>query len=205
MRGKFITLEGGDGSGKSTLAQGLKKYFAEKKSKVLFTREPGGSVIGEEIRRLLLSNEYREMTPRTEALLYAASRAQHVEQVIKPALAEGRHVFCERFVLSSIAYQGYGRQLPVEDIRMINEFATGGLKPDIVLFIHVDWQETLARKTKDGGDRLELSGDSFHKRVYDGYKLLRNREENPVLLDGTKSPEEVLKECIDALEERGVL
>ncbi|MDO5713872.1 MAG: dTMP kinase [Tissierellia bacterium] len=204
MKG-FITLEGGDGSGKSTLAQGLKDYFKRSKIDALFTREPGGSKIGEEIRRILLSHDYLEMAPRTEALLYAASRAQHVEEVIKPALKAGKLVICERFVLSSIAYQGYGRELPISQVSSINDFATNGLVPDLVLFIHVNWQETLRRKITQGGDRLELSGDSFHKRVYEGYQKIQEEETNKILIDGSKSPNEVLNHAIEALKERGMI
>lgn len=202
MRGLFITLEGGDGCGKTTLVEGLKEVFQGRED-VIFTREPGGTPIGEEIRQMILDKGNDAMTSRTEALLYAASRAQHVEEKIEPALEKGYTVICERFVLSSLAYQGYGRQQNLEDIRRINEFAVGKTSPDAVIFMDVDWKETLARKSPKERDRLEEAGESFHRRVFYGYRELKKGKGIHVI-DGTGSPEEVLSACLSILEKKGL-
>ena len=155
MSGIFITLEGPDGSGKSTIVKLISNYLEEKKIDFIFTREPGGTPIGEDIRDIILDNENINMSPRTEALLYAASRSQHISEKIKPALEEGKVVICERFVLSSLAYQGVARKLGIEDVKSINDFAIEGVSPDLTLFFDVDPIYALNRKTnKKRGDRF---------------------------------------------------
>lgn len=203
MRGLFITLEGPDGSGKSTLTRLLGDYLGDKGYDFITTREPGGTLIGEEIRHIILDKKNINISGETEALLYAAARGQHVHEKIMPALEKGQIVLCDRFVLSSLAYQGVGRALGVEDVKAINDFATNGLQPDLILFFHVDPELTLKRKTlKKSGDRLEEEGNDFHKSVYEGYMdLIKIYPENIKLIDATKSIEEVLEQSIKEIEE----
>ncbi len=197
MAGKFITLEGPDGSGKSTIMKKIKEYFIDEDIAFLQVREPGGTEIGEKIRDIILDNDNIEMTPETESLLYAASRSQLVNQKIKPSLKEGINVISERFVLSSLAYQGIGRELGVENVKSINDFGTGGLYPDLTLFFYIDPEISLSRKTASGGDRLELEGSLFHKKVYEGYmELIKKYPENIVVIDANKTVEEVYNESI---------
>lgn len=173
MKGIFIVLEGPDGSGKSTMAKKIGDYFTGRGREIEFTREPGGTVISEKIRELILDNDNTEMDYRTEALLYAAARAQLVSEKIKPWLDEGRIVISERFVYSSFVYQGIGRHLGVDEIKKINDFATVGVKPDMVLLLDVNPEKGLSRKLNiDGGDRLENEAVTFHREVYEGYKKL---------------------------------
>ena len=188
----FITFEGPDGSGKSTIIQKVYDYLIENNFDVIKTREPGGSPIAEKIRNLILDTENTEMGYRTEALLYAASRAQHVEETILPALNENKIVLCDRFLISSLAYQGVGRDLGIENVRKINEFAINGVLPDFVLFFDVDPITTLKRKSSlDTADRLEKEGNNFHERVYNGYKEILNSEKNIEIIDATQSVEDV--------------
>lgn len=188
-KGLFITFEGPDGCGKTSIINLLKEYYKDNE-KVLFTREPGGTKISEKIRDIILSKENKEMSERTEALLYAASRSQHVDEFIKPNLEKGNIIISDRFVLSSLAYQGGGRNLGVENVKKINDFATNGISPDLVFFFYVDPITTLKRKSQSkDADRLELSGDTFHKRVYDTYmNLLEQMKEKKFLrkIDATK-------------------
>ncbi|MBU5294253.1 dTMP kinase [Anaerosalibacter bizertensis] len=202
MSGIFITLEGPDGSGKSTIVKLLSKYLEEKKIDFIFTREPGGTPIGEDIRDIILNNKNIHMSPRTEALLYAASRSQHISEKIKPALEEGKVVICERFVLSSLAYQGVARGLGIEDVKSINDFAIEGVNPDLTLFFDVDPIYALNRKTnKKEGDRLEKEGLNFHKEVYDGYKeLISMYPENIKVIDASKSVKETFKQVRKEIE-----
>lgn len=202
----FITFEGPDGSGKSTIIQKVYDYLIENNYDVIKTREPGGSPIAEKIRNLILDTENTEMGYRTEALLYAASRAQHVEETILPALNENKIVLCDRFLISSLAYQGVGRDLGIENVRKINEFAINGVFPDFVLFFDVDPITTLKRKSfLDTADRLEKEGNNFHERVYNGYKEILNSEKNIEIIDATQSVEDVFSQCIKVLKRRSVL
>lgn len=197
MRGKFITLEGPDGSGKSTIMRKIKKYFSDEGINFLQVREPGGTDIGEKIRKIILDNKNIEMTSETESLLYAASRSQLVNEKVKPSLNKGINVLSERFVLSSLAYQGIGRGLGIEEVKNINDFGTGGLIPDLTLFFYIDPELSLKRKTVKGGDRLEREGSQFHKKVYDGYmQLLKLYPENIIIIDANKNIDEVFKESI---------
>lgn len=202
----FITFEGPDGSGKSTIIQKVYDYLIENNYDVIKTREPGGSPIAEKIRNLILDTENTRMGYRTEALLYAASRAQHVEETILPALNENKIVLCDRFLISSLAYQGVGRDLGIENVRKINEFAINGVFPDFVLFFDVDPITTLKRKSSlDTADRLEKEGNNFHERVYNGYKEILNSEKNIEIIDATQSIEDVFSQCIKVLKRRNVL
>lgn len=202
----FITFEGSDGSGKSTIIQKVYDYLIENNYDVIKTREPGGSPIAEKIRNLILDTENTKMGYRTEALLYAASRAQHVEETILPALNENKIVLCDRFLISSLAYQGVGRDLGIENVRKINEFAINGVYPDFVLFFDVDPITTLKRKSSlDTADRLEKEGNNFHERVYNGYKEILNSEKNIEIIDATQSVEDVFSQCIKVLKRRNIL
>lgn len=198
MSGMFITFEGPDGCGKSTITSLVYENIKDKYD-VIKTREPGGTEISEKIRELILDVNNSLITDRTEALLYAAARAQHVEEKIIPALEEEKIVLCERFVLSSIAYQGYGRGLGEKDIKMINDFATGNIKPDITFLFDTKEQVSVNRKLKAGGDRLENLGEDFHKKVNEAYKELSKRDDY-YIIDATKSIEEVLQSCLNVLE-----
>lgn len=207
MRGKFITLEGGDGVGKSTQMKFIKQYIEQKGYSVLVTREPGGTAIGEKIRDILLDLKNSEMCVQTEALLYSAARAQHVNEKIIPALEEGKIVICDRFSDSSIAYQGFGRKIGYEDVASINEFAVCGLKPDLTLYFDLLPEKGIYRKKNVGDslDRIESELSDFRRRVYIGYKEILKREpERIVKIDAEKSIELVKNDVILALNNIGL-
>lgn len=202
MKGKFITLEGPDGSGKSTMMNLIDQYLAEKGINHIVTREPGGTDIGEKIRSVIVDRENTNMGPETEALLFAASRAQHVHEKIIPALQAGQTVVCDRFLLSSLAYQGVGRGLGIEQVKAINDFGLRGIYPDLILFFHVDPEITLLRKTKEEADRLEAEGGNFHRGVYQGYmNLMEKYPKNIVVVDASRTIEEVYNQTIKAIDD----
>lgn len=177
MRGKFIVFEGIDGSGKSTQQKLLGAYLEELGYRVVYTREPGGTLLGEAIRRVLLDREFAGMDSRAEALLYAAARAEHVMKVIAPALAAGEIVLCDRFLDSSLAYQGYGRGMDLSLIMKINGPATGEILPDLVLILDMPPEVAQLRlgRSGQGKDRIELEEADFYRRVRDGYLELAAR------------------------------
>lgn len=188
MSGHFIAFEGGEGCGKSTQARRLAERLG---GRALLTFEPGDSSLGAEIRRLVLDSPDLAITARAEALLMAADRAHHVEELIRPALAEGRTVVCDRFAGSSIAYQGHGRLLPAGEVEALSRWATDGLWPDLVILLEVPPRRAEARLER-AKDRLESAGDTFHQRVHDGF--LVQAMEDPdrwAVVDGTPSPGEV--------------
>ena len=190
-RGLFISLEGPDGSGKSTQIEFLKTYFEELGLPCVFTREPGGTPISEKIRAIILDKENSEMDDMTEALLYAASRAQHVAEKIRPALSEGKIVICDRYVDSSIAYQGGGRQMGSQ-VAEINAYATMGCMPDLTILIEVDPRVGKKRIAAGERDRLESERIRFHDRVLSGYRKLAEEDPDRVIpVDGTGSREEI--------------
>ena len=198
-KGIFISIEGPDGSGKSTQIENMKAFFSEKKIDVLFTREPGGTAIGERIREIILDKSCTEMDYMTEAMLYAASRAQ----VIKPALAEGKVIVCDRFVDSSIAYQGYGRKLG-DAVRIINNYAVDGCMPDVTFLLKVDPNVGKGRITgrAEKEDRLDAEKTAFHEDVYQGYlQLEQEHPERIVGIDASGSIEEIKAEICRKLEE----
>lgn len=203
--GLFITFEGPDGCGKTSIINLLKEYY-KNNEKIIFTREPGGTKISEKIREIILSNDNSEMSARTEALLYSASRAQHIDELIKPNLEKGNVIISDRFVLSSLAYQGGGRELGIENVKKINDFAINGVNPDMVIFFYVDPLTTLKRKSlSDEADRLELSGDNFHSRVYNTYMKLLEEMKNEKFLkkvDATKSMMEVFEDVKNIIDEK---
>lgn len=173
MRGKFITFEGCEGSGKSTQLRLLGEYLRSAGVDFLMTREPGGSVIAEDIRKIILNGSYTQMCAECEALLYAAARIQHLKEIVEPALASGKLVICDRYVDSSFAYQGYARGLGVEFIAAINAFAIKNYPPDLTVFLDISPKDAFARKHgADPADRMEAAGPEFHSKVYQGYKSL---------------------------------
>lgn len=182
MKGKFITIEGSDGSGKTTQTALLQAYFEKNAcpapfTGVLFTREPGGTAIGETIRQVILDIKNREMADVTEALLYAAARAQHVAEKVVPALEAGYLVFCDRFVDSSVAYQGFGRQLGKERVLTMNEYAVEQVPIHRTIYLDLPPEKGIFRKKGQRAlDRLEEQDLAFHKRVYAGYEWLLERE-----------------------------
>ena len=183
----FISFEGPDGSGKTTQILLLRAALEERGLHVLATREPGGTRIGNAVRTLVLSPEYAEMSQRTEALLYVAARAQIVYEVILPALAEGAVVLCDRYGDSTLAYQGYGHALPLDDLRAMNAFATGGLQPDMTLYLDINVAAGLSRIPASEHDRLEANTLAFHEAVRAGYHVLAQAD--PVrwlILDGAQ-------------------
>jgi len=192
----FITFEGGECSGKTTIIAELSKLFDEMKIKYITTREPGGIKIAEKIRNIILDVENTEMTPETEALLYAAARMQHLHEKVIPMCEKGYVVLCDRFLDSSIAYQGYARGLGVEKVLNINSFALDYL-PDLTIFIDVKPDVALKRLSlRDKSDRLDLEGIKFHDKVYQGYqeacKLYPDRIK---VVDGNQSLENVIEDC----------
>jgi len=203
MRGILITFEGPEGGGKSLQIQKLGEYLKNKGFRVLTLREPGQTKIGEKIRQILLDPKNKNLVPQAETLLFEASRAQLVEEIIKPALAQGIIVLIDRFFDSTTAYQGYGRQLPVEKIEMLNDFATGGLKPDLTILLDLEVEEGLKRREKSGKkDRIDMESLKFHQKVREGYlEIARKNPRRWRIVDASKSPEEVFEEIKKAVEE----
>lgn len=195
MKGLFIVLEGPDGSGKSTMAKMIAQYYQDAGREIVFTREPGGTKISEQIRNIILDNNNTEMSYMTEALLYAASRAQLVSEFIKPNLEKGKIVISERYVYSSIVYQGIARNLGIQNVKEINDFAIDGLEPDLVLFFDIDPEKALNRKlSKGNSDRLENEKINFHKKVYEGYKEISKVYDEITLIDADKSVDELFSD-----------
>ncbi|CAI3439750.1 dTMP kinase [Enterococcus cecorum] len=204
--GLFITIEGPDGAGKTTVLNELfPRLQMIAKKEIIKTREPGGVLIAEKIRQIILNPDHRQMDERTEALLYAAARRQHLVEVIMSALNEGKIVICDRFVDSSLTYQGAGRRIGMKEIAQINEFATEGLEPDFTLYLDVDSDTGLRRiqnHRKKDIDRLDLEGLEFHQRVRHAY--LKLAEENPVRIhriDAKMSLQEVVESSFSAIVE----
>ena len=205
--GKFITFEGCEGCGKSTQVRLFNEYLNKENIPHIFTREPGGEKISEEIRRILLDANNAEMTDECEALLYAAARVQHLNDRVGPALAKGELVFCDRYVDSSLAYQAYARGLGTEFVENINAYALKNYLPDVTVFIDLTPEDAFKRKHgADENDRLEQAGMDFHRRVYAGYKALAERyPERFVCVDGKQSPQEIFDEILQVLKEKNCL
>ena len=174
----FITLEGPDGSGKSSQLHVLADWLREQDVEIYTTREPGGTDIGDQIRKVLHDLKNTAMHPRTEILLYLASRAQHVEEIIRPLLAKGTIVLCDRYADSTMAYQGYGHGVDLEMLKRLLDFSTGGLYPDLTLYLDLDVEQGLNRRKKSGGEwnRLDAYTLAFHTRVREGYLTLAAQE-----------------------------
>ncbi|AIQ33210.1 MULTISPECIES: dTMP kinase [Paenibacillus] len=204
--GFFITLEGGDGSGKTTVLGRVAAYLQNRSMPYRITREPGGVEIAEKIRSIILDPAHTAMDARTEALLYAASRSQHLAEVVEPALREGLTVLCDRFVDSSLVYQGHARGLGIEEVWSINRFAIGNRMPDLTFYLDVDPEIGLSRIAANQErevNRLDLESLSFHQKVREGYQLLV--EANPdriVVLDANRPIHMVEQDIVRTLEER---
>lgn len=188
-RGRFIVLEGVEGAGKSTQVRLLGEWLGARGIPHLVTREPGGTRLGEEIRRLLLL-EPEAVPDRAELLLVLAARAALVETEIEPALRAGKIVIGDRFELSTLAYQGYGRKLDLDEVRALNTFATGGLRPDLTIVLEIPVAEGVARyaATRRQADRIEQAGTVFHERVGEAYRLLSDTEPGVARVDGGAAP-----------------
>ncbi len=200
-RGRLIALEGPDGSGKTTQIELLEEYLKELGYEVVRTREPGGTEISEKIREIILDNDNSNMSYMCEALLYAASRAQLVSEVIKPALSQGKMVICDRFVYSSMVYQGIGSGLGMERIKSINEAALDGLEADLTFMITIPYEEGLKRKKMQRTlDRLENSGNEFHKKVFEGYLDICKKYDKIEVIDGNRNVDEIHKDIINVIK-----
>ena len=198
----FITFEGGECSGKTTVINEIKKMFDDMKIKYITTREPGGIRIAEDIRNIILDVKNTEMTSECEALLYAAARMQHLKEKVIPAIDDGNVVLCDRFLDSSIAYQGVARGLGVDNVLKINSFALNYL-PDLTIFIDVKPEVALKRLTlRDKTDRLDLETIDFHNNVYNGYhEVLKLYPDRIKVIDGNQSLENVINDCKKAILE----
>lgn len=194
-RGLFITFEGADGCGKTTQLNLLKDYFEKVGKEVVLTREPGAKGLGEHVRKILL-NYNGVVSDRCESFLFLADRAQNVDVIVKPAINEGKIVLCDRHTDSTVAYQGYGRGLDINEINMLNNLATGGIKPDLTLVFDVDIETSMQRVGKEK-DRMENSGNDFFDRVRKGYLQIAKQEPDRVkVIDSTQSIEDVHEDVI---------
>lgn len=202
----FITFEGPDGSGKSTVIKEIYQRLINEKYDILLTREPGGTPIAEKIRNVILDNENTALDARAEALLYAASRRQHLVEKIWPALKEGKIVLCDRYLDSSLAYQGGGRDLGVENILNINLFATENTYPDLTLFFNVSPEVGLSRVSQDKkrvADRLDNESSNFHDKVYETFvELTKKYKERIVVIDASLPLNEVIENTYKVLKEK---
>ena len=202
-RGLFITFEGTDGAGKTTQIQRLSTELRQTGYDICLTREPGGTPISEQIRDMLLNPDHGEMAATTELLLYAASRAQHVSEIIKPALESGKIVISSRFADAMVVYQGYGRGLDLERINRLNRIATDGVTPDVTFVLDLPVEIGLQRvqKSRGGLDRLEREKIDFHQRLRDGYRALAEQEPQRLkLVDAQASPEQVYAQIEAAIQ-----
>lgn len=197
MKGKFITFEGGECSGKTTIINEVCKVLEERGVSFISTREPGGIDIAEQIRSIILDVNNTKMTEETEALLYAASRTQHLKERVIPAIEEGKVIICDRFLDSSLAYQGYARGLGMDAILKINYFALNNL-PDLTIFIDVKPEVALERlKIRNKSDRLDREGIKFHNAVYEGYlEVCKMYPKRIIKIDGNRDLESICKDCI---------
>lgn len=204
----FITLEGPEGSGKTSQLPALAEYLREAGYNVIVTREPGGTAVGDQIREILMNLQNVSIIPRTEILLFLAARAQHVEELIRPALAQGKLVLCDRYGDSTLAYQGFGHRTDLETLQMLLAFATGGLKPDLTLLVDVPVEAGMARKRVNSAEwnRLDAYALAFHERVRQGYFALAEAEPDRwLIIDATEdqnSVQQALREAILSRLER---
>ena len=205
-KGCFITFEGGEGSGKTTLIEGIAEVLFSQRVSFIKTREPGSTHFGEEIRNLLLSHSKDEMSSYTELCLYLAARAQHIKEVILPALQEKKVVLCDRFNDSTIAYQGYGRNLGVSEVEKFCDFVCEKLKPDLTLYLDIHPELGLKRvkkTTKRGYDRIESEDISFHQKVREGFYILAKKEPDRfIMIDAENPKENVLQIALKHIENK---
>lgn len=209
---KFLVFEGLDGSGKSSLMMALERELQKRQISFHRTREPGGTPLGDEIRNMILRTEGPSPLARAELLLYEASRAQHVEQVIRPKLASGAWVLCDRFAASSVAFQGGGRDISEKDVVMLNTFATGGLKADLTILLDLSVEESRRRRQGRGAqngeseDRIESEADSFHEKVRQSFlKQAREDAGSWLVLNAQETPEVLFQQLLKALAEKNIL
>ncbi len=203
MKGKFITFEGPEGSGKSTVIVAVKDFLEKEGYSILTTREPGGIKIAEDIRSIILDKENTEMDAHAEALLFAASRSQHYNEKIKPALEANKIIICDRFIDSSLAYQGHARGLGIDNVYDINKFAIGNNLPELTIFIDVPPELGLKRVFSNTRkvDRLDLETLEFHELVYEGYMLIAKKYKNRFkIVDGTNPVEQVVKDTLKIIK-----
>jgi dTMP kinase len=202
-KGLFIVFEGGEGTGKTTAIDDIYNWIIDGKLKCIKTREPGGIKISEQIRQVILNRENKTMDARTEALLYAAARRQHLVEKVIPALEEGIIVLCDRFIDSSLAYQGYARNIGIKEIMSINEFAIGDYMPDISILFDLDPEIGLERIKKNDDrevNRLDLEQLSFHEKVREGYNIVyENNKDRIIKIDASKTKEHVVKQIKNIL------
>ncbi len=204
MSGLFITFEGVEGAGKTTALSYIHNQLTEAGYQVIRTREPGGIEISEKIREIILDKSHTEMEARTEALLYAAARRQHLVERVLPALAEGKIVLCDRFIDSSLAYQGYARGLGIEEVYEMNRFAIGDAMPDLTILFRIDPEKGLARIQANQGreqNRLDLEKLDFHQKVYEAYELLLERFPDRIqAIDADQPVESVQENCLHVIQ-----
>ncbi len=194
-KGLFITFEGADGCGKTTQMNLLKDYLIQNGYEVVLTREPGAKGLGEQLREILLNYD-GEVADRCESFLFLADRAQNIETIVIPSIKQGKIVLCDRHIDSTVAYQGYGRGLDLDEINYLNNIATGGIKPDLTYVFDVD-VETSAKRVGDEKDRMESAGKEFFNRVRNGYLELAQKEPKRIkVIDSTRSIEEVFQDVI---------
>ena len=207
MKGKFITFEGCEGVGKSRQLKMLQDYLDKNNIKYYLTREPGGSQVSEQIRKVILDGKNVSMTDECEALLYAAARVQLLDEIIKPKLDNGELIFCDRFVDSSLAYQGKARGLGYQFVEKINDYALKNFMPDYTVFLNLPPEQAFLRKGGvDKTDRLELSGMDFHRKVYQGYLELAERyRDRFIVIDASGTKEQTHEKIKNALIERGII
>jgi dTMP kinase len=203
----FVVFEGLDGSGKSSLMSALEAELKKKQLSVIRTREPGGTMLGDQIRELILRRDGPSPTPRTELLLYEASRAQHVDQVIRPALQKKQWVLCDRFSASSIAFQAGGREIAESWVEKLNDFATDQLKPELTVLLDLSVDESRRRRNQRAArvgqteDRIESEADSFHERVRQSFLTQAKRDPSSwLVMDAAQSPTELLRQLMEHLE-----
>ncbi len=205
-KGFLVSLEGPEGAGKTSVLEALIPILEDRGVEVLTTREPGGVLIGEKIREVILDPSHTEMDPKTELLLYIASRRQHLVEKVLPALAAGKLVIMDRFIDSSVAYQGFGRGLDIEAINWLNEFATDGLKPDLTLYFDIEVEEGLARIAANSDreiNRLDMEGLELHRKVRQGYlSLLEKEADRIVKIDASLPLDQVIANTQQLLFDR---
>lgn len=208
----FLAFEGLDGSGKSSLMIALEKELQKRGISFYRTREPGGTPLGDEIRNMILRKEGPAPTSRTELLLYEASRSQHVDQVIRPKLQAGQWILCDRFAASSIAFQSGGRDISENEVVMLNNFATGGLMPDLTILLDLSVEESRKRRqgrgaqTGESEDRIESEADSFHEKVRQSFlKQAKAQPQSWLVFDAKETPETLFTQLLAALVERKIL
>ncbi len=207
MRGHFITFEGIEGAGKSTQSVMLHNYLIEKNKKVILTKEPGGTKTGKKIREILLSHSDEIFPPLAELFLYEADRNFHIRNLIKPKISQGYTVVCDRFIDSTLAYQGYARGLDIEFVKKMNSIASENIKPDITFLIDIPVEEGLKRiqKTREK-DRIEKEELDFHKKLREGFlKIAQEEKDRIIVLNGLEPPEKIFSQIIEILKNRNII